>query len=166
MNLFQILHIKTDGYSQFKVYFADCLSDTEAPMHAYYIGDFKSWQDLKISKHHDDRSIISFTKNDNHERLFVDVNKVETDFESLMGEFLPNVSDDFVCSFHFTHSVFLFGNFFLPRFLETFFPFHQFFLIIKFSDGSVIKNKVTKKQFDYWQDKIEAVNFFLKGSTL
>lgn len=92
------------------------------------------------------------------------ISQSKTDLESLMHEFLPNVSEDFVRSFILMRSVFLFENIFLFRLLGAFLPVRSFYLMINFSDGSVVKYEVTKKQFDYWQDKIEGVNSFLSRS--
>jgi hypothetical protein len=96
MDISQILNIKQCQYNQYKVHFAACFSDTEDPLIAYYNGNFEQWQDRSIGHLYDNRFILSFVKNGDHEWLFAGV--YETTQQNLNGlEVQQSHLIDFAC---------------------------------------------------------------------
>ncbi len=82
-------------------------------------------------------------------------------FQSLMREFLPNVSEDYVFGFYLECRKGLFSNVSFLRLFFSFYPKQQYFLCVKFIDGKETYYKLSSQQLDYWQDKLENINHFL-----
>lgn len=84
------------------------------------------------------------------------------DFQLLMYEFLPHVSEDYVFAFYITCRLGLFYNIIFLRFLFSFYPYKYYQLCVKFTDGNVFYYSINKNQVEYWKNKLNDINYLLQ----